>query len=107
VAALSPGAIPEWVQEKTAAMADPEFRRLYLVCDEAFDWDPADPRLAELADAMVAWKDRHPHPESSPPELSADSMVAVTLMTSYVASSSPSWHRLGQFSLDQQRARRR
>ena len=55
MAALSPEQVPPWAQEKLAAMADPEFRRLYLAADEAQDWDVGDPRLAKLAGDMAAW----------------------------------------------------
>ena len=41
-------------------MEDPEFRRIYLLADEAFDWDPDDPRLAELAETMAAWAAQQP-----------------------------------------------
>jgi DNA-binding transcriptional MerR regulator len=101
VLALSPELIPPWVAEKKAALTDPAFRHLYLACDEAIDWSPADPRLEKLADAMAAWvgqfeRDRAQHP----PEWAADPIV--TLMTSYIARSSPSWQRLGELSADQQ-----
>jgi DNA-binding transcriptional MerR regulator len=55
LAALSPEVVPEWTRHKRAALADPEFRRIYLAYDEARDWDPADPRLKPLADRTVEW----------------------------------------------------
>ena len=100
VVALSPEVIPRWLPEKAAAMADPEFRRLYLACDEAFDWDPADPRLGQLADALTQWESRHrlDHP---PPDETVRNLPAVRLMASHVASSLPAWQRLSELSLDQ------
>ncbi len=95
--ALSPESVPEWAQAKAAAMADPDFRRLYLACDEAFDWDPADPRLAELADEMVKW-DAQRRLNGSPPGQKAGNPVAVALLTSQFAASSPAWRRLGELS---------
>jgi hypothetical protein len=84
-----------------AALADPGFRRLYLACDEAFDWEPADPRLVKLADAMVAWSAQHqPAPEQSPPEWAAGEPPAVTLMSTYIVRSSPAWRRLNELSHD-------
>jgi hypothetical protein len=84
-----------------AALADPGFRRLYLACDEAFDWEPADPRLVKLADAMVAWSAQHqPAPEQSPPEWAAGGPPAVTLMSTYIVRSSPAWRRLNELSHD-------
>ena len=65
VAALSPELVPEWVSTKRAALDDPEFRRIYVLGDQALDWDPADPRIAELADAMADWA-AHSRPDTSP-----------------------------------------
>jgi len=102
--ALSPESVPGWAQEKAAAMADPEFRHLYLACDEAFDWDPADPRLAELADEMVRWGAQR-RPDGSQPGQEAGNPVAATLLTSHVATLSPAWRRLGGFFQDEPRVR--
>jgi hypothetical protein len=43
------------------ALGDPVFRRLYLAGDKAFGWDPADPRLTELAALMADWSGNNPH----------------------------------------------
>ena len=59
LAALSPEVVPEWTGQKRAALADPEFRRIYLAYDEARDWDPADPRLKPLAERTVEWMATH------------------------------------------------
>jgi DNA-binding transcriptional MerR regulator len=99
VVALSPEVVPEWVQEKTSAMADPTFRRLYLACDEALDWDPADPRLAELADALMQWESQGSADRSVPDE-TLGNLAAVSLMTSHAASWPPAWRRLGELSPD-------
>lgn len=93
VVALSPEVVPDWVREKTAVMADPEFRRLYLACDEASGWDPADPRLAELAEAIAKW-DSQRRPDGSPPDQDVGHLAAVSLMTSQAASWPPAWQRL-------------
>jgi DNA-binding transcriptional MerR regulator len=99
VVALSPEVVPEWVQEKTSAMADPKFRRLYLACDEALDWDPADPRLAELADALRQWESPGSADRSRPDE-TLGNLAAVSLMTSHAASWPPAWRRLSELSPD-------
>ncbi len=96
VAALSPEVIPEWVGVKRAALDDPEFRRIYLLGDQALDWDPADPRVAELADAMAAWA-ASSRPDTSPSETPAG-VAAVALLTSSITSSSPAWQRLNDLS---------
>jgi DNA-binding transcriptional MerR regulator len=55
LSALSPEGVPEWTRQKRAALADTEFRRLYLAYDQARDWNPIDPRLQALAESTVEW----------------------------------------------------
>ena len=98
--ALSPGVIPQWVAEKAAALADPEFRRIYLACDEAAGWDPADPRLPGLARDMMAWASRQPGREP----VSADLPEPVMLMSAYITAAVPAWQRLYELSLELERA---
>jgi hypothetical protein len=43
-----------WAKGKAALLGDPEFQRLYREFDEAYDGDPADPRLERPADDAVA-----------------------------------------------------
>jgi hypothetical protein len=54
VAARCPEHVPGWAKEQHEILADPDFRRLYLATGQVYDGDPSDPRLEELADAMVA-----------------------------------------------------
>ncbi len=96
VAALSPEVIPEWAGVKRAALEDPEFRRIYLLGDQALDWDPSDPRLGELADAMAVWA-AGSREDTSPAETPAG-LAAVALLTSSIAGSSPSWERLNDLA---------
>jgi DNA-binding transcriptional MerR regulator len=94
-AAISPELVPGWTEQKMQALEDPDFRRLYLACDEALDWDPDDPRLPELAARMADWSADHPHSgDSAEPDDDTLAMVA-RLMTADVAASSPAWERLG------------
>jgi hypothetical protein len=105
--ALSPELVPEWVSEKRSALTDPEFRRLYLACDEAFGWDPADPRLAKLAEATVAWLAQRDRDRGQPPpERVAGNPAAVSLISSHIASTSPSWAWLNELSQNQPQAPR-
>ncbi len=94
--ALSPEVIPEWISVKRAALEDPEFRRIYVLADQALDWDPADPRIAELADAMAAWA-ASSRPDTSPAE-TPSSVAAVALLSSQIVGSSPSWERMNILS---------
>jgi DNA-binding transcriptional MerR regulator len=101
VAALSPEQIPLWAKEKLAALADPEFRRLYLATNEAQEWDVGDPRLAELAGDMAAWMARFGRGrEQFPSDLAVDPAV-VMLMSEHVAESMPVWRRLADLASEQ------
>jgi hypothetical protein len=51
------------------------------------DWAPHDPRLCEIADAIVAWNARHPRDNDL-----AESTAA--LLSSNTVESSPAWARL-------------
>ena len=93
VAALSPKLIPEWAEEKSKALADPGFQRLYLACDQARDWDPDDPRLDQLAAQAANWVTHHRDPaEESQP--STGLSAAVSLITAQITDVSPAWRRL-------------
>ena len=94
LAARSADQAAGWAKDKRWALADPEFRRLYLACDQALDWDPADPRLDELADAMVAFAARH-RPDGG---ATLDDPVAVDLLSSQPGNTSPGWDRLMQLT---------
>ena len=96
VAALSPEVITEWVGVKRGALDDPEFRRIYLLGDQALDWDPADPRVAELADAMAAWA-ASSRPDTPPSETPAG-LAAAAMLASSITGSSPCWQRLNDLS---------
>ena len=45
-AARQPEHVDTWASEKQVGFDDPEFRRLYLAYDAAYDWSPDDPRLS-------------------------------------------------------------
>ena len=97
VVALSPEVIPEWVGVKRAALDDPEFRRIYVLSDQALDWDPADPRVTELADAMADWT-ASSRQETSPVDENSGNLAAVALMAAHIVGSSPTWERLNELS---------
>jgi DNA-binding transcriptional MerR regulator len=104
VAALSPEQIPRWAKEKLAALADPEFRRLYLAISEAQEWDVGDPRLARLAGDMAAWMARFGRSRQQyPSDLAVDPAV-ITLMSDQVAESLPVWRHLADLASEQMRA---
>lgn len=86
-----------WIKEKRAAFADPEFRRLYLACDQAFDWDPADPRLEQLADDMLAFQRQY---QTEAGSADVADPVAVDLLASLPGTDAPAWQRLNQLYLE-------
>jgi DNA-binding transcriptional MerR regulator len=97
-AALSPEQIHPWAEEKLAALADPEFRRIYLATDQALDWDPDDPRLADLLSDMVAWSGKSGRSRHQDPADVAFDPAVLTLMSEQIADVSPMWRRLGELA---------
>ncbi len=88
----SPDQVPALAADKTAALADPEFQRMYLGWEQAYDWDPDDPRLADLAAQSAAWLTKKP---PSPPLLLDDGTAAVyRLLSAQLEKGSPAWRRL-------------
>lgn len=89
-----PDQVPMLAAAKAAALADPEFTRLYLAWDRAYDWDPEDPRLLRLAAAAAAWMAGHP--TSSPPPSDAGLATITALLSARGATGSRAWDRLGE-----------
>jgi DNA-binding transcriptional MerR regulator len=93
--AVSPEAVRIWAEEKATALTDPEFRSLCLACDHAFDWDPDDPRLEELAARVHEWSTNRRQPGETEKQLSDHDSLAMQLMSADVEDASPAWKRLG------------
>src|ERR1700734_1460387 len=89
VAALSPQQISPWAEEKLAALADPDFRRLYLAIDEALEGDPDDPRLAGLVSDLLRYKDKADQGQQREPTEVALDPALVMLMTEQIDEVSP------------------
>jgi DNA-binding transcriptional MerR regulator len=94
----SPRQATEWLRQKRADLADTKFRALYLAYDQAFDWDPDDPRLEELATTTVTLLEHRPaKPSQAQPTPRTDedpTAIASALLSSDTGNSSPSWDRL-------------
>jgi DNA-binding transcriptional MerR regulator len=97
IQALDPCAMPQWIQDKNARFDDPEKTRLYLACDQAVDWDPHDPRVDELIDALDAWQIEHEGDLSQP---------GLPLVDSLIAEASPAWQRALDVLTDRAQRRR-
>jgi hypothetical protein len=85
----------DWLARKRADFADPEYRRLYHRFDEAAGWDPADPRLEELADAMLRYVATHAEDDVILRWQLLDDPTVVALLSSHFDSeASPALERL-------------
>lgn len=100
LAAHSPDLVTEWVDQKREALGDAAFRDLYLAFDQAYEWSPDDPRLRELAGAMLEYaarvdpdaaeaKDGDPFQASAGPD-----ETLTDLLEGYTTTVSPAWERL-------------
>jgi DNA-binding transcriptional MerR regulator len=113
LAARYPEQARDWARVKLAAFADPEFQRLYRAYAEAFGWDPADPRLEEIAGDLVDFAGLHradlERNQTDLEQVSAaphvDDPVATALVLSRTAAMPPAWERLDQLCRDKARAR--
>lgn len=88
---LYPDLIERWFESQAAMLADPEFRDIYLLTDQAADWDTDDPRLDEIAERMVTWTLAHPIRQAEHDNWDADP-TAYALVTTY--QTTPAWERI-------------
>ncbi len=104
---LSPQLVAEWAEDKREALDDPGFRRLYLAFDQARDWDPADPRLEQLAARASEWVAERGDRQISASEPTAGASVAASLLTAQLAEDSPALQRLADMAAESRDGRRR
>lgn len=95
VLARYPDRALEWIAQKRARLADPDFLALFRRYDAANDWHPDDPRVEQLADAVVRYlKHRHSGREGSA-DFEIDDPAVIALMNSHFADdSSPAVKRV-------------
>jgi DNA-binding transcriptional MerR regulator len=115
LAARYPDKARTWALLKQAALADPEFQRLYRAYHESYDWDAADPRLGKIADAIVDFTEGHleelerndvdPELVSAVPPV--DDPVTTSLVLSRTADIPPAWKRIDELCQEKARARGR
>lgn len=87
---------------KYVALDEPDFQRIYLAYDQAAAWDPADPRLEQIAEQILDFAARYdPGPAASPP---VTDEVAMNLM-SLPDESPPAWRRLDHLCREKAQAR--
>jgi hypothetical protein len=90
----SPQQASTWIKEKGRALDDPHLQQVYLDVDRAYDWDPDDPRLEELAEHMWRLAERLPARHES--KLASDEAALARLLSTTMEGSSPGWNRLQQ-----------
>jgi DNA-binding transcriptional MerR regulator len=93
----SPRLAIELLTAKSADLQNPEFRAIYLAYDQSFDWDPTDPRLEEIANAVVSFVGHRPAKPVVPPTPKSEqdpTAAAIALLSSDIDNSSPAWDRL-------------
>lgn len=107
LAAHYPEAVDQFIASKRAYFEDPAFRRFYLIYDQAFEWEPDDPRLAELADEMVGYfetvdrgTDRLPLADEDGAGLAG----VEALLADHYTDASPTWARLNELAHKKMRA---
>lgn len=84
--ALDPQVMPQRIRDKNAGLDDPETVRLYLACDQSFDWDPSDPRLDRLIEDLDAWEVEQ--------ERDGDRAGYLKLVSARISEASPAWQRI-------------
>src|SRR6185437_11845976 len=57
--ARMPETVPLLIEHKRSYVADPVFRHFCVLYDQAFDWEPDDPRLETLADELLDYAERN------------------------------------------------
>jgi DNA-binding transcriptional MerR regulator len=97
---VAPAEAATWLTDKRDALADPEFRAIYLEYDAAFTWPPDDPRLEGLAKRGRRWLTqrlaRADVGERGPARATNQSVARLFAMPS--GASSPAWDRLSEIA---------
>lgn len=88
----------EELKTKRASLADPAFQQLYRRYDQAVDWDPDDPRLEELADALVRYVEEHYDDDVALDYVLDDPTVMALLNTRFSNVSSAAVERLNELT---------
>ena len=97
LSAAYPGMLEASLAMKRTCLADEEYRRLVLDLDDALDWDPADPRLGDLARRSMTVLERlYPisRAQQEAAEWTGTDEVTVGLLNELNDETSPAWRRL-------------
>ncbi|HEU5425466.1 MAG TPA: MerR family transcriptional regulator [Actinocrinis sp.] len=109
--ARMPEAVPLLIEHKRSYVADPLFRHFCVLYDQAFDWEPDDPRLETLAEEMLDYAERN----TAERKIEGwDSLVGSALedakavdgsMMMQITDASPAWQRLNRLAMEKMRTR--
>jgi DNA-binding transcriptional MerR regulator len=92
LSSVAPAEAAIWIADKLDALGDPEFRAIYVETDDAYGWDPDDPRLPDLARRTRKWlAARPPRPVVPDPGIAR-------LVAAQAGMSSPAWDRLARLT---------
>ncbi|HEV2343764.1 MAG TPA: MerR family transcriptional regulator [Actinocrinis sp.] len=110
LAARYPEAVATFIANKRAYLRDADFRRFYLAYDQAFDWEPDDPRIERLADEMFGYFKTLDHSADTDRSAPADTggMEGVegveALLAEHYSDASPGWIRLNELATKKMKA---
>jgi len=96
LAATYPEMLDDVYTWKELTTRDPDFQQLMLAMDEAYDWDPDDPRLADLAQRCLEVMGKL-YPAEAASDYMAEFAVDAnrySLISDYGSEDSPAWVRL-------------
>ncbi|HWL96201.1 MAG TPA: MerR family transcriptional regulator [Nocardioidaceae bacterium] len=97
LAAHSPDRVTRWASDKQNALDGPEFLDLFRTFDQAYEWQPDDPRLSHLANATIAFLERmDPVSDEARQEQTVTALDETlnALLGPHMGTASPAWERL-------------
>jgi DNA-binding transcriptional MerR regulator len=97
---VSPREAAIWIADKRDAMADPEFRAIYMEYDAAHEWSPDDPRLPAVAERAERWVVQR---YAGATELPTRDPAIAKLVEASLDAPSPAWVRLSEIAQDRKR----
>ena len=91
ISAHAPDEVAAWVTSKAAMLNDEAFVSLYRRFDQAFDWEPGDARLEQLANDLDALARRY---RSAPSEADLGDDTVAAMVDNRSLTASPGWRHL-------------
>lgn len=85
----------QWIAEKREQLDDPFWIETYRDFDSAYEWDPADPRIEQLAEtfAETAPQSATTDPDDPGQVIDYDQFTS-RLIWDHVCAASPAWRRI-------------